>query len=69
MSVDRDALSEFESAFDNRACREIINHLFSESVLLFEILVVDTTKLHLPYLVLKQDHLHDCAKHITSYVT
>ena len=68
ISVDQDVINEFEHAFDNCTCKEIINHTISEDILLFEILTVDGTKLSLPCTVLKQDHPYNCAKFMNSCV-
>ena len=53
LSIDQNTMNEFEHAFDNHAHKEIINHYFFENFLLFEIIAVGGSKMHLPCSVLK----------------
>ena len=52
-SIPQDIINELEHDLDNHAHKEISNHSFSEGALLFEIVTVDGTKLHIPHTVLK----------------
>ena len=67
--VCRDVMRKFEHDFDNHTCKEIINNSFKESILIFEILAVNGTKIHLLFSVLKQDYLHDFSKSMSCHVT
>ena len=60
-------MNEFEHTLENHSHEEICNHSFSQGALLFKVITVDNTKLHVLHTVLKQDHPYDCAKCMSSH--
>ena len=51
--INQDIISKFEYTIDNYSCKEIKNHQFSEGILLFDILTVNSTTITILFLVLK----------------